>query len=137
MFALVSLLLYGVWGFSYKLLSAREIHGEWVVSLVMLLGAIISATIAVARSYPFPLEKVAGNIPWLLLVAASGALGNIVLLKAMSSPGISTGVALAVSGAYPLVAAVLAYYFLGEQIGGVQAVGILAVVLGVGLLTYK
>jgi drug/metabolite transporter (DMT)-like permease len=135
--ALVSLLLYGVWGFSYKLLSIKEIQGEWAVALVMLLGAVISAVIALARSDPFPVNKMAGNIPWLVLVAMSGAVGNIFLIKAMASPGLSSGVALAVSGAYPLVAALLAYFFLGEQLAGVQAVGIAAIVFGVGLLTFK
>lgn len=135
--ALVSLLLYGVWGFSYKLLSIKEIQGEWVVALVMLIGAVISAAIALVRSDPFPASKMAGNIPWLALVAMSGAVGNIFLIKAMASPGLSSGVALAVSGAYPLVAALLAYFFLGEQLAGFQAVGIAAIVFGVGLLTFK
>jgi drug/metabolite transporter (DMT)-like permease len=137
MLALLSLLLYGVWGFSYKLLSLREIQGEWAVALVMLLGALISAGIALARSDPFPLGKMAGNIPWLGLVAVSGAVGNIFLIKAMAAPGLSSGVALAVSGAYPLVAALLAYLFLGEQLAGFQALGIAAIVFGVGLLTFK
>jgi hypothetical protein len=43
LFALLSLLLYGVWGFSYKLRSLKGIQEEWAVALVMLLGAIISA----------------------------------------------------------------------------------------------
>lgn len=137
MLALLSLLLYGVWGFSYKLLSIKEIQGEWAVSLVMLLGAAISALIAVARSDPFPVDKMTGNIPWLVLVALTGALGNIFLIKAMATPGLSSGVALAVSGAYPLVAALLAYFFLGEHVAGTQAIGIAAVVFGVGLLMFK
>lgn len=135
--ALLSLVLYGIWGFSYKLLSIKEIQGEWAVALVMLLGAIISAAIALARSDPFPLNKMAGNLPWLVLVAMSGAVGNIFLIKAMAAPGLSSGVALAISGAYPLVAALLAYFFIGEQLAGFQAVGIAAIVLGVGLLTFK
>jgi drug/metabolite transporter (DMT)-like permease len=135
--ALLSLLLYGVWGFSYKLLSIREIHGEWAVALVMLFGAIISAVIALVRADPFPLGKMAGSAHWLALVALSGAVGNIFLIKAMAAPSLSSGVALAVSGAYPLVAALLAYFFLGEQLAGFQAVGIAAIVFGVGLLTFK
>lgn len=137
MLALLSLLLYGIWGFSYKLLSIKEIQGEWAVSLVMLFGAASSALIAVARSDPFPLDKVSGNIPWLGLVALSGALGNIFLIKAMALPGLSSGAVLAVSGAYPLVAALLAYFFLGEHLGGVQAIGAAAIVFGVGLLMFK
>lgn len=137
MLALVSLMLYGVWGFSYKLLSIKEIQGEWAVALVMLLGAIISAAIALVRSDPFPGDKMAGSLHWLVLVALSGAVGNIFLIKAMASPGLSSGVALAVSGAYPLVAALLAYFFLGEQLAGLQAVGIAAIVFGVGLLTFR
>ncbi|MDD3528910.1 MAG: EamA family transporter [Gallionellaceae bacterium] len=137
--ALLSLLLYGVWGFSYKLLSIRGIQGEWAVSMVMLLGAAISAAIALWRAEPFPADKLAGSVPWLVLVlvAASGAIGNIFLIKAMAAPGFSAGVALAVSGAYPLVAALLAYLLLGEQIAATQAVGIAAIVFGVGLLTFR
>jgi drug/metabolite transporter (DMT)-like permease len=137
LFALFSLLLYGVWGFSYKLLSIKGIQGEWAVALVMLLGAGISAAIALARSDPFPLGKMAGNLPWLVLVAGSGAVGNIFLIKAMATQGLSSGVALAVSGAYPLVAALLAFLFLGERLAGIQAIGIAAIVFGVGLLTLK
>jgi drug/metabolite transporter (DMT)-like permease len=134
---LLALLLYGVWGFSYKLLSIKNIQGEWVVAMIMLFGAVISASIAVARSEPFPLTKVSGTIPWLVLAASSGALGNIMLVRAMASPGISSGVALAISGAYPLVAALLAYLFLGEQLTGTQAIGTAAIVFGVGLLMFK
>jgi drug/metabolite transporter (DMT)-like permease len=135
--ALFSLLLYGIWGFSFKLLSLKGIQGEWAVSLVMLFGATFSAMIAVARSEAFPLERFSGNIPWLALVALSGAVGNIFLIKAMSYPGLSSGVVLAISGAYPLVAALLAYFILGEQLGVTQAVGTAAIVLGVGLLMFK
>ena len=134
---LLALLLYGVWGFSYKLLSIKEIQGEWIVAVIMLFGAVISASIAMARSDPFPLGKVSVNIPWLLLAALSGALGNIMLVRAMASPGISSGVALAISGAYPLVAALLAYLFLGEQLTGIQAIGTAAIIFGVGLLMFK
>ncbi len=137
MLALLSLLLYGVWGFSYKLLSIKEIQGEWAVSLVMLFGAVISALIAMLRADPFPLDKMSGNIPWLGLVAISGAVGNIFLIKAMATPGLSSGTALAVSGAYPLVAALLAYFFLGEHLAGIQIVGVVAIVLGVGLIMFK
>lgn len=136
-FALLSLLLYGVWGFSYKLLSLKAIQGEWAVALVMLVGAAISAAIALARAEPFPLDKVGANLPWLGLVALSGAVGNIFLIKAMATPGLHSGVALAISGAYPLVAALLAYFFLGEHLAGAQAVGIAAIVFGVGLLVFK
>lgn len=134
---LLALLLYGVWGFSYKLLSIKEIQGEWVVALVMLLGAVISALIAVTRSEPFPLDKVSANIPWLVLAALSGAVGNIFLVKAMTFPGLSSGLVLAITGAYPLVAALLAYFFLGEQLTGIQAIGTAAIVFGVGLLMFK
>ena len=135
--ALLSLLLYGIWGFSFKLLSLKGIQGEWAVSLVMLFGAAFSALIAVTRSEAFPLEKISGNIPWLALVALSGAVGNIFLIKAMSYPGLSSGVVLAISGAYPLVAALLAYFILGEQLSVTQAIGTAAIVLGVGLLMFK
>jgi drug/metabolite transporter (DMT)-like permease len=136
-FTLLALLLYGVWGFSYKLLSIKEIQGEWVVALVMLCGAVISASIAVSRSETFPVDKISGNMTWLLLAALSGAVGNILLVKAMSFPGLSSGVVLAITGAYPLVAALLAYFFLGEQLTGVQATGTAAIVFGVGLLMFK
>ena len=134
---LLALALYGVWGFSYKLLSIKQIQGEWVVALVMLFGAGISALIAVTRSDPFPMDRISENIPWLVLAALSGAVGNIFLVKAMASPGLSSGVVLAISGAYPLVAALLAYFFLGEQLTGTQAIGTAAIVFGVGLLMFK
>lgn len=134
---LLALLFYGVWGFSYKLLSIKQIQGEWVVALIMLFGAIISASLAVVRAEPFPLAKISGSIPWLLLAAASGAVGNIMLVRAMASPGINSGVALAISGAYPLVAALLAYLFLAEKLTVTQAVGTAAIVFGVALLTLK
>lgn len=134
---LLALLFYGVWGFSYKLLSIREIQGEWVVALVMLCGAAISASIALARGEPFPAAKLGGSVPWLVLAALTGAVGNIFLVKAMAAPGLSSGVALAISGAYPLVAALLAYFFLGELLSGTQVIGTAAIVFGVGLLMFK
>ncbi|WP_124949496.1 EamA family transporter [Sulfuriferula thiophila] len=134
---LLALLLYGAWGFSYKLLSIKGIQGEWVVTLVMLLGAIISASIAMVRSEPFPVDKVSANIPWLVLAALSGAIGNILLVKAMTFPGLSSGLVLAITGAYPLVAALLAYLFLNEQLTGIQAMGTATIVFGVGLLMFK
>ena len=136
-FALLSLLLYGVWGFSYKLLSLKGIQGEWAVSMVMLLGAMLSALIGVMRSEPFPFDRISGNYVGLVMVAVSGAVGNIFLIKAMASPGLSSGVVLALSGAYPVVAALLAYFFLGEQLTGTQAIGVAAIVFGVGLVMFK
>lgn len=134
---LLALLLYGTWGFSYKLLSIREIQGEWVVALVMLFGAIISASIAVARAEPLPVAKFAGNIPLLVLAALSGAIGNIFLVKAMAAPGMTSGVVLAISGAYPLIAALLAFVFLHEQLTGMQILGTATIIFGVGLLVMK
>lgn len=134
---LLALLFYGVWGFSYKLLSIKEIQGEWVVALVMLCGAAISASIAVVRAEPFPADKLGANIPWLVLAALTGAVGNIFLVKAMASPGMSSGVVLAISGAYPMVAALLAFVFLGELLTGAQVIGTVAIVFGVGLLMFK
>lgn len=134
---LLSLLMYGVWGFSYKLLSIKQIQGEWVVALIMLFGALISASLAIARSDQFPLAKIGGSIPLLLMAAASGAVGNILLVRAMASPGLSSGVALAISGAYPLVAALLAYLFLAEKLTGIQVIGTAMIVFGVGLLSFK
>lgn len=51
-----------------------------------------------ARSDPFHFDRMSGNMPWLGRVAVTGALGNILLIKAMSVPGVSSGVVLAVSG---------------------------------------
>ncbi len=136
-FTLLALLLYGLWGFSYKLLSLREIQGEWVVALVMLFGAIISASIAIARAEPLPVAKFAANIALLVLAALSGAIGNIFLVKAMAAPGMNSGVVLAISGAYPLIAALLAYAFLHEQLTGMQILGTATIIFGVGLLVMK
>jgi drug/metabolite transporter (DMT)-like permease len=137
LFALLSLVLYGIWGFSYKLLALRDIQGAWAVALIMLLGAAISAGIALARFEPFPAAKFGSNVPWIVVVALSGAVGNIFLTKAMAAPGMSSGVVMAITGAYPLVVALLAWVFLNEQLAGPQAIGIAAIVFGVGLLTFK
>jgi drug/metabolite transporter (DMT)-like permease len=89
------------------------------------------------RSEPFPFDRISGNYVGLIMVAVSGAVGNIFLIKAMASPGLSSGVVLALSGANPLVAALLAYFFLGEQLTGMQAIGVAAIVFGVGLVMFK
>lgn len=85
LFALLSLALYGIWGFSYRLLALRDIQGAWAVALIMLLGAAISAGIALARLEPFPAAQFGGNVPWIVVVALSGAVGNIFLTRAMSA----------------------------------------------------
>lgn len=87
MLTLLAVLFYGAWGFSHKLLSLKQIQGEWVVALIMLFGAIISAALALARSEPLPLAKIGENLPWLALAAFSGAVGNILLVKAMAARG--------------------------------------------------
>lgn len=137
LFTLLALLLYGIWGFSYKLLAIKDIHGAWAVAVVMLLGSVISAGIAMGRLEAFPVGKFASNLPVLVLVAVSGAVGNIFLTKAMAAQGMNSGVVMALTGAYPLVVALLAYLFLNEQLTGTQASGIAAIVFGVGLLTFK
>lgn len=136
-FTLLALLLYGIWGFSYKLLAIKDIQGAWAVALVMLLGSAISAGIALTRMEPFPAGKFGGSLPLLVLVALSGAVGNIFLTKAMAAPGMNTGVVMALTGAYPLVVTLLAFLFLSEQLASAQLFGIAAIVLGVGLLTLK
>lgn len=49
----------------------------------------------------------------------------------------SSGVVMAITGAYPLVVALLAFFFLNEQLTAAKMIGIAAIVLGVALLTFK
>lgn len=132
--ALISLLLYGLWGFSYKMLSTHSISTEWGVSLAMIAGGMASAALAIAKGHSLPALTMP-QAGWILAIAGAGALGNILLVRSMASPGMHAGSALAISGAYPLVAALLAWVFLAEATGARQAVGMLLIIAGVAVLT--
>lgn len=137
LFSFASLILYGLWGFSYKLLAKQGISGEWSVSIIMLFGAIFTMFLAVAKQEQFP--QISSWSVWVLVlaVATAGALGNVFLIKAMGVPGFSAGVGLSISAAYPLIAALLALLFLKEHMGLHQWLGVALVVAGVSLLSVE
>ncbi len=99
--------------------------------MAMIVGGVASAAIAVAKGHSMPAVSSPQTIWIILAIAASGTLGNVILLRSMATPGLPAGVPLAIGAAYPLVATLLAWVFLAESIGARQLLGMLLVVAGV------
>jgi len=126
--------MYGLWGFGFKMISKETSASEWSVAIILLFSASVSGMSALAKSNGLPTFSM-NFIIWGMVVALASAFGNIFLVKSLGSADIKTGVVMAISAAYPIITALLAYFFLKEHIGLSQLLGMAMILIGVAILS--
>lgn len=127
-YALITLLLWGFWGFFYK------VAGEYVPYRSVLFYGIIGATIANILILAFlglP-EASAVDAKYALLGGAIGAIGAIFFVLAVENGKIA--VVTPVTALYPIVTILLAFVVLNEAITLQKAAGIVFAIAAMVLL---
>ncbi len=130
-YALAPIALWGVAGFLQKL-STNHISGE--LSALWFLGAFVPFAVLFLAQEPLPAHI--ASLTWLCVIGQGFflALGNFAVLVAFASQGKASVIA-PLAALYPAVSVPIAIFFLGESIGGREAVGILLALASVAALS--
>ncbi len=128
-YALLCLIMWGLWGLVLKVASRGS---SWLE--VYFLSAIASFAVAVTVFvFGGPHLKVGRSALLALLAGVFGGGGYVLFMKALSTGRASVVVPL--TALYPALTAVLALVVLGEKISTTQALGIVLAVLAAVLLS--
>ncbi len=128
-YALLCLIMWGLWGLVLKVASKSS---TWLE--VYFLSALASFTVAVTVfMLSNPHLRIGRGALLALLAGAFGGGGYVLFMKALSTGKASVVVPL--TALYPALTAVLALVVLGERISVTQALGIVLAVLAAVLLS--
>lgn len=132
-YSLITLILWGLWGFilklSYKSLSWVEVYflsvsASFILSLIVFL---------INKGYSKLSHSSALFLP--LIAGLCASIGAIFFNKALEKSELSLIVVL--TSLYPAVTIILAVLFLGERLGLHQVIGIILAVVAIVLLSIK
>lgn len=131
LYALAPIALWGAAGFLQKL-STNHISGE--LSTLWFLGAFIPAAVVMLMREPLP-SPIATKT-WLLVIGQGFflALGNFAILIAFASQG-KASIITPLTALYPVVSVPIAIFFLGENVGLREAIGIFLALASVAALS--
>ncbi len=107
---MLTLLLWGLWGFCYKL-SVERLPATVVLLMASVGGLVVAGALFATTSQRLVLS------PYLMLAFVAGLIGNLgtfFFIKALESQKLSIVVPL--TALYPLVSLVLAAIFMGERL---------------------
>ena len=133
LYALASLILWGLWGFLLK--QASQGISDWKplyfysglanLAVVTILGAL----------YAKNLSLVEGKYALLAFLAGvSGTIGFIALVKSLETGG-KASIVIPLTSLYPAITVALAWAFLGEKLSPIKLVGILLALIAIILLS--
>ncbi len=132
LYAMISLVTWGLWGFLGKVAS-RSMSGEGLV-LISSAGWIATFPIFLAafRSHLRPAFS-SGDVLWGLLGGMVGSLGMLFFYFALERG--ETSRVVAITAAYPLVTALLAFWVLGEEFTVQKGIGLVFALIGIIFLS--
>ncbi|WP_456432147.1 EamA family transporter [Thermosulfuriphilus sp.] len=130
LYCLLTLFLWGVWGFFYKLAVGNLHHGA-VLFLSSLGGLLVAGVLFVSAGLKISSW---GAMPLAFGAGVLGNLGTFFFIKALQ--GNKASLVVPLSALYPLVTVVLAVIFLGEELRLRHWLGIFLAVLAGALLGF-
>jgi transporter family protein len=132
-FSLLTILMWGLWGFFGKLALERRMAPTAVFLAEALVGAFIAVPLFlfVAQRQGAPSLPNTLNV-YGILSGATLAVGLLFYYLALEGANVSVVVPL--TATYPVVAVLLGYAFLGERPSALQLAGVILVVAGAALL---
>ena len=119
-FAVLSLLLYGLWGFFPKLATQNGIEPRSIL-IYETIGTAVVALIVLAV-IGFKPQFSGKGFSFALIAGTAGALGSLFFLLALSKGKAS--VVVTMTALYPLVVIILSYFVLKEPLTLKQGIGI-------------
>jgi transporter family protein len=126
-FAFISLMLYGLWGFFPKLATETGMEPKSILVFETIGGALV--VLMVLSFIGFRPDFNGKGFSFALIAGTAGALGSLFFLLALSRGRASVVVTL--TALYPLVVIILSYFVLKEPLTLKQGIGI---VLAVGAM---
>jgi len=130
-FAVLSLLLYGLWGFFPKLAIDQGIEPRSIL-VYETIGTAAVALIVLAF-IGFKPDLNGKGFSFALLAGTAGALGSLFFLLALSRG--KTSVVVTMTALYPLVVIVLSFFVLKEPVTLKQGIGIIFALIAMVLLS--
>lgn len=133
-FSLLTVLMWGLWGFFGKLALERKM----APTTLFLAETLISGLIAVLLFVPV-VQRHDGPLPFLSTINVYGILSGTVLAIGLlfyylALEGANITLIVPLTASYPVVAVLLAYVLLGERPSPLQWLGVILVVVGAVLL---
>jgi transporter family protein len=133
LFSLITIVLWGVWGFLGKLTEAIVPVHPLVVQALMTIG-LLPAVLLAAMSPAARTGRNPRRGAWIaFLTGLIACLANTATYKAFSDGG-PASIVLPVAAVYPILTVLAAWGFLGEKINVVQVLGIAVGMAGVAIL---
>jgi len=131
-FAIISLVLWGFWGFFYKI-ATNYIDAKSIFIWSTISGLIITIIVIAPFFFTgFRPEVHAKGITFAMLGGIMGTLGALLFLFSMKLGKAS--VVVTITALYPIITIILAFFILKETITLKQGIGILFALTAVGLL---
>ncbi len=130
-FAVLSLLLYGLWGFFPKLATDQGIEPKSIL-VYEAIGTIAVAFI-VLSVVGFKPEFSGKGFSFALLAGIAGAIGSLFFLLALSRGKAS--VVVTMTALYPLIVIILSFFILKEPLTLKQGIGIVFALIAMVLLS--
>ena len=128
--ALISMLLYGIWGFLSKL-ATHSINSVSVLLFQMLGGMVVTLLVVGFSGFKIEYEWRGGSVGF--LVGAVGMLATLFFIHALSQG--SASIVSIVTALYPLLTIGLAFLFLKESLTFPQGVGAILGLISIALFT--
>jgi transporter family protein len=129
-YALLTALLWGVWGFEAKLLADRA--SPYASQVLFTFGLAIPLAVVLFSKRRFSGERRAQRFSYAFLTGLLGGSGNVAFYMALQG---GSAVAVPVMYLYPLIAVLLAYVFLNEHISMAHWGGIVLAPIAAWLLS--
>ncbi len=130
--SLLTLLLWGFWGFSTKFASSYVNYSTLYVST--LVGSfLVSIYFLLTNQVSLPTNPKTLFI--IILPGLIGAIAGIFFFKAISMG--KGSIVIAITAAYPLLVTLLSALILKEAISPIQALGIVLSVIGISILAFS
>jgi transporter family protein len=133
LFSLITIVLWGVWGFLGKLTDALVPVNALVVQAVMTIGLIPAVAIAAMSPAARSGRKPGRGAAIAFLTGLIACLANTATYKAFAEGG-PASIVLPVAAVYPILTVLAAWGFMGEKINVIQILGIAIGMAGVAIL---
>jgi bacterial/archaeal transporter family protein len=132
LYSILTVLLWGVWGFESKVALAKL--SPMLNQVLFTLGLVpLVMSVSLSKQAMAGTNKLRGAV-FALTTGMLGGVGNVTFFEALAHDGKASTV-VPITGLYPLFTVVTALPLLGEKLNRVQAIGIILAVLAILLLS--
>jgi drug/metabolite transporter (DMT)-like permease len=122
-YSVLATLLWAIWGVIPKAASKALADQPLLMQVISTMGLLPVALTFASSKTLLAASNLWRGIAFAFVAGLCGGLGNIALLEALKRGG-AASIVLPLTGVYPLVTVLLAWFFLKEKLNTIQSVGI-------------